>query len=226
MTTGFVTERLGDAALLLRFGDSIDAALNARVHRAARRLSADAPSWLCDLVPGYATLGVFVDTEMFEHARDPLAIAAAWIEATLAASPDETDALPGRLVEIAVDYGGASGPDLDHVAAHTRLTPAEVIRRHSDTEYRVAMLGFAPGFPYLLGLDPALATPRFDTPRERVPAGSVAIGGAQTGLYPQAGPGGWRLIGRTDTVLFDPQRDPPTALQPGDRVRFLVRSSP
>jgi KipI family sensor histidine kinase inhibitor len=120
-----------------------------------------------------------------------------------------------------VRYGGEHGPDLQRVADHAGLSTTDVIARHAVAEYTVAMLGFAPGFPYLLGLDAALATPRLATPRTRVPAGSVAIGGAQTGLYPQASPGGWNLIGRTDRVLFDPQRDPPALLAPGDRVRFV-----
>lgn len=228
-----VIERLGDAALLLRFGDGIDASLNARVHRVARHLAAVRPAWLQDIVPAYATLGIFVDTDAIAIDRlrdaaeaDPLCIAEHWLHAALANATSDADEAPARVVEIPVRYGGDDGPDLQALAQHARMSPDEVVHRHSGTEYIVAMLGFAPGFPYLLGLDPALAMPRLATPRERVPAGSVAIGGAQTGLYPQAGPGGWRLIGRTDTTLFDPQRTPPTALQPGDRVRFIPQSQP
>ncbi|MBB5206695.1 5-oxoprolinase subunit PxpB [Chiayiivirga flava] len=216
-------ERLGDAALLLRLGDGIDAQVNAHVHALARHILAARPAWLVDLVPAYATLGVFVDVAAFDAAADPLDAARDWLLARLATSPNTDATAATRTVELHVDYGGDDGPDLDDVAAHAGLSPDEVVRRHAAGEYRVAMLGFAPGFPYLLGLDPALATPRLTTPRESVPAGSVAIGGAQTGLYPQAGPGGWRLIGRTDAVLFDPQHAPPTALQPGDRVRFVAR---
>ena len=105
---------------------------------------------------------------------------------------------------------------------HAGLGQDAVIARHCTAEYRVAMLGFSPGFPYLLGLDPRLAMPRLDTPRTHVSAGSVGIGGAQTGIYPQAGPGGWRIIGRTALVLFDALHDPPTLLAPGDRVRFIA----
>lgn len=123
-------------------------------------------------------------------------------------------------VEIPVCYGGEFGPDLDAVAAHARLPRAEVIARHSAVDYTVAMLGFAPGFPYLLGLDAALRMPRRASPRTRVPSGSVAIGGAQTGIYPRELPGGWQLIGRTPLALFEPQRDPPCLLAPGTRVRF------
>lgn len=228
-TDACTIERLGDAALLLRFGNSIDAALNARVHRIARHLAAARPAWLQDLVPAYATLGVFVDGGGLDAASagmeaDPLCIVERWLREQLASMPNDGADSASRLVEIPVDYGGVHGPDLVALAQHEKLSTDDVVRRHSEPEYVVAMLGFAPGFPYLLGLDPALAMPRLDTPRERVPAGSVAIGGAQTGLYPQEGPGGWRLIGRTDMVMFDPRQVPPTALQPGDRVRFIARS--
>ena len=216
-------ERLGDSALLLRFGDSIDAELNARVHAAARHLQAVRPAWLVDLVPAYATLGVFVDLGALDASDDPLATARDWLRARLASPADARADDDARMTELVVDYGGDAGPDLAAVATQASMTPDDVVRRHTAVDYRVAMLGFAPGFPYLLGLDPALATPRLDTPRERVPAGSVAIGGAQTGLYPQESPGGWRLIGRTDAVLFDATRDPPTALLAGDRVRFVAR---
>ncbi|WIG55610.1 MAG: Allophanate hydrolase 2 subunit 1 [Rhodanobacteraceae bacterium] len=121
---------------------------------------------------------------------------------------------------IPVCYGGDCGPDIDAIAEHAGLVRDEVIARHAAAEYTVAMLGFAPGFPYLLGLDAALHVPRRATPRTRVPAGSVAIGGAQTGIYPCELPGGWHLIGRTPLALFDPRRDPPCLLAPGDRVRF------
>lgn len=217
-------ERLGDAALLLRFGHGIDAALNRRVQQAARVLRAAPPAWLVDLVPAYATLGVFVDPAALDGTDDPLAAVERWVLQRLSDNTAADDDITPRVVELTVEYGGDAGPDLADVAHHTGLAADEVVRRHTAADYRVAMLGFAPGFPYLLGLDPALATPRLATPRERVPAGSVAIGGAQTGLYPQASPGGWRVIGRTDAVLFDPARDPPTALQPGDRVRFVAKA--
>ena len=128
----------------------------------------------------------------------------------------------GRLVEIPVTYGGEFGPDLHVVAAHSGLSAAEVVRRHSTAEYLVYFLGFQPGFAYLGGLDPQLATPRRSEPRLAVPAGSVAIGGAQTAIYPATSPGGWQLIGHTDLHLFDPAANPPSLLQAGDRVRFVA----
>jgi KipI family sensor histidine kinase inhibitor len=212
-------ETLGEDALLLRFGDAMDAATNARVHAAARRIAAQRPPWLCEIVPAYATLALFIDLAAFPATADPLDAAARWLQQQ---EPDgEDDGGEARLVEIPVHYGGADGPDLDAVATHARLSPGDVIQRHASIDYTVAMLGFAPGFPYLLGLDPVLAMPRLQTPRTRVAAGSVGIGGAQTGIYPRAGPGGWRIIGRADIELFDPWREPPSLLLPGDRVRFL-----
>jgi KipI family sensor histidine kinase inhibitor len=126
---------------------------------------------------------------------------------------------PGREVEIPVRYGGEYGPDLQAVADHTGLSTSEIVQRHSSGEYVVF---FQPGFAYMGGLEAALHTPRRASPRLEVPAGSVGIGGEQTGIYPATSPGGWQLIGRTDLPLFDAARRPPTLLQPGDRVRFTV----
>jgi len=123
-------------------------------------------------------------------------------------------------IVVPVRYGGADGPDLEEVAAVTGLTPDEVIAVHSAVDYEVAFLGFAPGFAYLGPLDPSLTLPRRSSPRARVPAGSVAIGGPQTAIYPGEGPGGWWLIGRTDLPVWDPTREPAALFRPGLRVRF------
>lgn len=142
--------------------------------------------------------------------------------AALLTSPLTDAPVPGgRLHEIAVEYGGTAGPDLPVVADLAGMDAAAYITRHSDADYSVAFLGFQPGFPYLRGLPGALQTPRRTSPRVRVAAGSVAVGGAYTGIYPAAGPGGWHVIGRTAAVLFDPQRDAPALMMPGDRVRFV-----
>lgn len=127
----------------------------------------------------------------------------------------------GRLIEVPVEYGGENGPDLSEVARHAGLSEDEVIRLHSEATYVVAFLGFAPGFPYFVGLPSSLACPRKKTPRLRVPAGSVAIGGEQAGIYPAESAGGWQIIGRTPLVLFDPEKESPALFAPGDRVVFL-----
>jgi inhibitor of KinA len=125
-----------------------------------------------------------------------------------------------RPVEIPVCYEPEFALDIDRVAEQAQISASEVVDLHSGSEYRVACIGFVPGFPFLAGLPKQLATPRRDTPRKEIPAGSVGIGGAQTGIYPLRSPGGWNLIGRTPLKLFDPTKDPPTLLCPGDRVRF------
>jgi KipI family sensor histidine kinase inhibitor len=135
-----------------------------------------------------------------------------------AAVVEDVPVAAGRLVEIGVRY---DGEDLTDVAERLGVEVAEVVARHSAPTYTVACLGFSRGFPYLDGLDPVLRLPRRDTPRARVPAGSVAIAAEQAGIYPQTSPGGWHLLGRTDAVLFDPGREPPALLAPGDRVRFV-----
>lgn len=221
MIGGDHVERLGEDALLLRLGDAIDAGTNARVHTLAARIAASCPHWLREIVPAYASLALFVDETAFDDTADPLAEAESWLATldTNAASEGDTG---GSVVEIPVQYGGDCGPDLASVATAAGMAVDEVIALHCAGDYRVAMLGFAPGFPYLIGLDPRLATPRLASPRAHVPAGSVGIGGAQTGIYPRSGPGGWLLIGRTDLGLFDAARDAPAALAPGDRVRFVA----
>ncbi|ULU25906.1 5-oxoprolinase subunit PxpB [Dyella terrae] len=206
-------EALAEDAWLLRFGETIDVAVNARVHTAAALLRAHLPDIEC--VPAYASLLLRVDLDV--RSSDGLRET---IEAAL--SNPSAPATGTREVIVPVWYGDEAGADLQDVAAHARMSAEEVIARHSAPAYHVAMLGFAPGFPYLLGLDPALSMPRRSQPRTSVPAGSVAIGGLQTGIYPQALPGGWHLIGRTPMHLFDLGASSPSLCQPGDRVRFQV----
>lgn len=220
-------EPVGETMLLLRFGEQIDAALNAQVHAAAAVLRASPLRGLIDLIPAYATLALRYEPRVWigDGASSPAI--APWrrladaVRAALSAI-DVSATTPPEPIDIPVRYGGAHGPDLDELARHAGLSTDEVIARHTRTIYRVAMLGFAPGFPYLLGLDPALHMPRRADPRRRVAAGSVAIGGAQTGIYPRELPGGWQLIGQTPLVLFDAQRAQPALLAPGDRVRFVA----
>lgn len=223
---------LGECALLLRFGDTIDIATNQQVHAAAQTIAGADLAGIEDIVPAYATLAVHYDplawlapTTPGARAELPWQRLRTCLDALLTAAQHYPATEP-RSVGIRVRYGGADGPDLDAVAQHTGLTADAVVARHVAGEYTVAMLGFAPGFAYLLGLDPILHMPRRADPRTQVPAGSVAIGGAQTGIYPCELPGGWQLIGRTEDVLFDPDRSPPNHLAPGDRVRFVSQRSP
>jgi KipI family sensor histidine kinase inhibitor len=191
----------GDRALLLQLAD------NAAAVRVAARLRAERPD-LVDIVPGHRTVLV---TWAGAHAPSGL-------EAIAGDAVADTHAPEGCDVEIAVTY---DGPDLDEVARLTRLSPEEVVERHRAAEYVAGFVGFAPGFAYLLGLDEKLVVPRRSEPRTRVPAGSVAIAGPYSGVYPRESPGGWRLIGRTDAVLFDASRERPALLVAGDRVRFV-----
>ncbi len=206
---------LGEAAFTVEFGAELNEVLNARVHGLAAWLDSHPVPGQLETVPTYHSLLV---------RYDPLQGDFAEVQAALTGALDglKATALPeGRLVEIPVRYGGEWGPDLLGVAEHSGLSPAEVIRLHSSAIYRVAMLGFAPGFAYCFGLPSQLATPRLATPRTRVEPGSVGIAGAQAGIYALATPGGWRIIGRTLERLFDPGRTEPFGLQAGDRVRFL-----
>ncbi len=202
----------GDGALSVEFAPEISPAVNRRVRALLAALDADPPPGLLDLVPAYRTLLIVYD---------PLRLSHAALLDRLRALDTATDAPPpvGRRVVLPIAYGGEFGPDLAAVAAHAGLTPEEVIARHGAGRYLVYFLGFSPGFPYLGGLDPALATPRLPEPRTSVPAGAVGIGGDQTGIYPQATPGGWRLIGRTPVRLYDPAAPEPTLLRPGDEIR-------
>jgi KipI family sensor histidine kinase inhibitor len=180
-----------------------------RLHAALRELD---PPGVVELVPAYRTVLIVADPGQAE-VLDELAARLPSLELP----PAETVA--GETVEIPVSY---HGEDLPEVADLTGLDAEEVVRRHTAPEYTVAFLGFSPGFPYLVGLDPALEVPRRDTPRTSIPAGSVGLAGNQTGIYPTTSPGGWQLIGRTSVTLFDPARDPPALLAPGSHVRFTV----
>jgi KipI family sensor histidine kinase inhibitor len=225
-----VIEPLGDEALLIVLGERIDPALSDRAHALAARLAAPGDhasgiSWGVP-IPGYASVLV-----PYEAPGQPLeAVIGALREALDGASaepsgtPDTTDRAADTVVEIPVRYGGADGPDLDAVAERVRLSSSQVVEAHAGTTYRVYLLGFAPGFAYMGDLPPELDVPRREEPRPRVPAGSVAVAGRQTTVYPSETAGGWHLIGRTDAAVWDPFRDPPALFAPGRRVRFVPTS--
>jgi inhibitor of KinA len=210
---------MGDSALLVTLGDTIDPLVNARVRAIAAAIDT-APSFGWP-VPAYASVLVPYDPVELSVADASRALEAVVAGVEIEAGPATSVGRGGRLVEIPVRYGGADGPDLDDVARRHRLRADDVVEIHSSVEYAAYFLGFAPGFAYLGPLPPSIAMPRLDVPRPRVPVGSVAIGGAQTAVYPTETPGGWRLIGRTDARPWDLSRSPPALILPGDRVRFV-----
>jgi len=211
---GMRTIVASDRSLLLVFDDRISLA----AHRDVLRLTPLLRSvhGVTNVHPAYASILIDFDPLSIRHSGVERAAVEMFAQAVVAPLPEP------RLVEIPVAYGGENGPDLEAVAALSGHTPDEVVAIHSGAEYLVYFLGFSPGFPYLGGMPESIAAPRLETPRRRVPAGSVAIGGRQTGVYPMASPGGWRIIGRTPLRLFDPAIDPPVRLQMGDRVRFVA----
>lgn len=216
-------EPLGDRALLVVLGEHIDAELNRRVLACAEALRSARLAGVDDIVPAFASVCIHYDPSAWIGKNKDRPAQLNLLDRVDAILRKIDTAEPGNgdsLIEIPVCYADEFAPDLDLVATQANLSPEQVIARHTATEYRVAMLGFAPGFPYLLGLAAALHTPRRKQPRVRVPAGSVAIGGAQTGIYPRESPGGWQVIGRTPLVLFDASRPQPALLMPGRRVRF------
>lgn len=200
----------GDQALIVRLGTSIDATVLCEVLALEQALKDLRLSGLKNMVPAYASLLCQYDSEQIAATQLEERIRS--LEGMLA--PVE---LAGDLAEIPTKY---DGPDLAEVAEKTGLTARQVIDRHAERSYLVYCVGFAPGFTYCGELDQRLALPRRASPRVKVPAGSVAIAGRQTGIYAVDSPGGWHLIGRTDAVLFDPRANPPARFKPGDRIRF------
>jgi KipI family sensor histidine kinase inhibitor len=207
---------LGDRTLLVEFGTIIDVSLNVRALALAAGLAERRVPGVRDIVPAYAAVAVH-----FDPLRVRLDALAQAIEHELARLAGDDVAVSGALVELPCCYGGSFGPDLNGVASWAGCSEAEVVSRHASREYRVCMIGFLPGFPYLAEVDASIAVPRHPTPRLSVHAGSVGIAGRQTGVYPVASPGGWQIIGRTPVPLFDATRTPPSRLVPGARVRFV-----
>ncbi len=204
-----------DQAVLVSLGDEIGHAAHSRVVRLLRLLQDDSLPWVQNLQPAYCSLMVSFDARQIDHAQVEVALRKYEQRA-------EHFALPvPRCVEIPVCYGGEFGPDLEEVAAIHGLKPQRVAEIHASQVYRAYFLGFAPGFAYLGDLPEEIATPRLATPRKKVAAGSVAIAGRQTAIYPFATPGGWRLIGRTPVSVFRADRDPMGVISVGDEVRFV-----
>jgi inhibitor of KinA len=223
------TVSLGDSALIVRvrerFDDAPEETLDT-VLRVFQRLQSAAIPGVIELAPGYTSVAVFFNpiaiakaTETSDELFDWLA---SCIRAAVAgvADPGRTARSRFQTIEVPVCYDPEFGVDIDDVARRANISPSEVIDLHSTAEYRVACIGFVPGFPFLTGLPKKLATPRRAVPRKEIPPGSVGIGGAQTGIYPLRSPGGWNLIGRTPLRLFDPEKNPPALLRAGERVRL------
>jgi len=204
----------GDRGLLVEYGDAIDPAINRKVRAMAIALGQQTPQGVVEIIPTYRSLLILYDPFL----TDPPQLEEALLRLEERLSEIEIP-LP-KTVEIPVCYGGEFGPDLEFVAQSHGLSPEEVIRLHSEPVYQVYMIGFTPGFPFLGGLPKILHTPRRETPRTRVPAGSVGIANDQTGIYPIESPGGWQLIGRTPLKIFDPKRSNPFLLKAGDLLKF------
>lgn len=205
----------GDQALVVEFGNEISEELNRKVQLLNKKITGKRIGGIVETVPTFRSLMVLYDPSVISFEKLKRLLAAIPVKETGSREQKR------RVVEVPVCYSGELGPDLADVAEHAGLSEEEVIRIHSEREYNIYMLGFLPGFPYLGGLDERLHIPRLDNPRTRIAAGSVGIGGSQTGVYPLDSPGGWRLIGRTPLKLYDPEREEPFLYEAGDYIRFI-----
>ncbi|MDY3980738.1 MULTISPECIES: 5-oxoprolinase subunit PxpB [unclassified Paraeggerthella] len=212
---GFTITIAGDSALNLEFAKTISAETSAKIRMAAENLTADPIAGVTELVPTFCSLMVYYN---------PLIVTFDELSAKLRGKlrdVEEADLSVRKIVPIPVCYGGEFGPDLANVAEHAGMSEEEVIAIHTGRDYLIDMLGFLPGFAYLGGLDERLHTPRLAVPRTRIEPGSVGIGGAQTGIYPLASPGGWQIIGRTPLRPYDPDREDPILYAAGEYLRFV-----
>ncbi len=208
----------GDRAIVIELGDEISIECNRRVHSLHRAIARESLPGIVDIIPTYRSLLVEYDAAQFTYADMKECL----VDIRGGATEVPQDA--STVVHVPVLYGGEHGPDLESVARNAGMSTDEVIGLHSRIEYPVYMMGFTPGFPYLGGMSERIATPRRSTPRGVIPAGSVGIAEAQTGVYPIESPGGWQLIGRTPLRLFDVSRTPPSLIDAGDFVRFVPLS--
>lgn len=205
----------GDKGLVVEFGNEISEAANQKVRNMYLAIQKLKIPGIYEMIPTYRSL--LIQYNPLEIGIDALTVKLAELEETL----DSIELPKPRVFEIPTVYGGEFGEDLSFVAQHNNISEEEVIKIHSSVDYRIYMLGFTPGFPYLGGMSERIAAPRLKTPRTKIPAGSVGIAGKQTGIYPMESPGGWRLIGRTPLKLYDPERETPILLQAGDYIRFV-----
>ena len=210
---------LGDGAVLVDFAEGVDIAVNAGIQRLARAVRRKRLSWISDVVPGIASLALHLDVQALGD-KDALAAADAMIKECLKRGLGIDD--PVRTIEVPICYDEAFGLDLRAVSEALGMPIDEIARRHAASDFSVLMMGFAPGHPYLGGLDRALAVPRRATPRAKVPAGSVGIANRQSVVYPYELPGGWNIVGRTPLKLFNATEEDPSLFEPGDAVRFIT----
>ena len=207
---------VGDRAISIDFGQVIDPTINRHIRQTIERIKELQLDGIIELVPTYCALLVEYDAMLYSYS-DICNI----IEPTLEEGMSDTTNELVTVVEVPTVYGGEFGPDLSFVASHNHLSEDEVISIHSGTDYLVYMLGFIPGFTYLGGMDPRIATPRLSSPRTLIPAGSVGIAGEQTGTYPSDSPGGWQIIGRTPVTMYDMSKAQAALLKAGDYVRYV-----
>jgi inhibitor of KinA len=211
---------LGDSAAYVEFSEQLDLEVNLAAQNLAAKVRARALPWIADIVPTLGGLALHFDIDHEQLPGSPLEATRELVTDCLD-QPDDIKQDTGRLVEIPVCYEPEFGLDLEHIATLRGLSMKDVVRLHSAAQYRVLMMGFVPGGPYMGGLDPAINLPRRSSPRTRVTQGSVALANLQVVIYPFTTPGGWHIVGRTPSILFDAERHPACLLAPQDRVRFV-----
>jgi KipI family sensor histidine kinase inhibitor len=205
----------GDSSILIQFGNSIDPEINGKIAATVQLMREQHIEGVVDIIPAFCSLLINYDPRVISYDRMKTRMEQI-LSMEIAAGTRKK-----KVYQIPVCYGGSFGPDLDNIAEHAALTPQEVIDIHTSTDYLIYMLGFLPGFTYLGGLDERIHTPRLANPRIRIPAGSVGIGGSQTGIYPMDSPGGWQLMGMTPVKTYDPNREVPILVEAGDYIRFV-----
>ena len=206
----------GDSSILLQFGNTIDPAINRKIAATVQLMREQHINGVTDVIPAFCSLLINYDPRVISYEQIKRRM-----EALVKIDVTAGDTRK-RVFEIPVCYGGEYGPDIQNIADHAGMSVEEVIQIHTSRDYLIYMLGFLPGFTYLGGLDERIHTPRLADPRIRIPAGSVGIGGSQTGIYPMDSPGGWQLMGMTPVKTYDPDREVPILVEAGDYIRFVA----
>ncbi|MFP7296411.1 5-oxoprolinase subunit PxpB [Neobacillus niacini] len=215
MLMGVEIVPLGDSAITISFGNKIDVKIHEQIHQFLHVFRNLNVTGVVECVPAYTTISIFYDPKKITYSQIEKIICSTFQDA------QEVPEIESFVYQIPVYYGGETGPDLGFVADYNNMSEQEVINLHANKEYLIHMIGFVPGFPYLGGLTDKITAPRLERPRSKIPAGSVGIGGIQTGIYPREVPSGWRIIGITPLRLFDIENEKPSLLSAGDHVTFL-----